>query len=161
MAQKCKQTERQLDFQTKWNVATCIRRGSNTSFFSAFHFSPIELLPHLQARACEGGNKGSNLMREKITLFQKLWPLLYKRAKLNSRSTNKIISIFLGRTSSLGQSLKTDFTHTQLYYLLTKTNFFYLHVYSSAENFTWGKRLILTILCRETAIFRFPPPTAG
>ena len=30
--------------------------GSNTSVFAAFYFSPLELLPHLQARACEGGN---------------------------------------------------------------------------------------------------------
>ena len=26
--------------------------------------SPLELLPHLQARAREGGNKGSNLFKE-------------------------------------------------------------------------------------------------
>ena len=36
---------------SQWNVVTLIRRCSNVSFFGAFYFSTLELLPHLQARA--------------------------------------------------------------------------------------------------------------
>ena len=50
---------------------TRIRRGSNTSFFAAFYFSPLELLPHLQAWACKGGNKDSNFKREKKNAAKK------------------------------------------------------------------------------------------
>ena len=45
----------------KWNVITCITWWSNFSFFAAFYFARLELLPCLQARASTGGNRGSKV----------------------------------------------------------------------------------------------------
>ena len=44
--------------EIQWNVTTPIRRGSNISFFGAFYSGQLVLQPRLQARVCEGGNKG-------------------------------------------------------------------------------------------------------
>ena len=45
-------------------ITPFIRRDSNFYFFVEIYCSQLELLPHLHAGACVGGNKGSNLWRE-------------------------------------------------------------------------------------------------
>ena len=91
--------------------------GGAVFFLSLQHFiaPALDLMTYLQARVTRDWDKGIFHLK---TLFQKLWPLLYKRAELDLRPT-KCLAI----TKMLNANKRTWITfETYEHNLNTNTN---------------------------------------
>ena len=123
-----------LQISLNWNVTPLFFEGGGRYSFAKYFASPMQLLPSFFLLSCTicllaspslqyKGSKCNSIRRRRVkatlreqiihfwgilqveTLFQKLWALLYKRAKLDLRSTKLLIQQILFKLVNLGYSM--------------------------------------------------------